>query len=316
MHFKGDFMKLFDLHCDTLFELDKRSLDLSCSNLAVSLDGMQKYDKIVRCFAIYTPDTLKGEDAQAHLENLYRVFQNQLAIYGNQITHIKDVESLEKAHIGAVLTVENGSVIAGDLCEIERLSKIGVKLFSLTWNGENELGFGQLKNAGLKPLGKECVRELEKSGIIIDVSHLSDRGFDDVCAISNKPFVASHSNARKICPHNRNLLDEQIKEIIARGGLIGLNFYKSFLNKNFDLADKYDIIRHAEHILSLGGENCLCIGTDFDGAEVIEEYDSDSRLICLENLFLQNGFSKKITDKILYDNAYNFFVNNFKEVQK
>ncbi len=304
-------MKLFDLHCDTLFELNEKSLNLSDANLAVSLDGMQKYEKIVRCFAIYTPDTLKGSEAREHLKNLYRVFENQLALYNDKITRVADNETLNKASIGAVLTVENGSVIAGDLSAIERLSQMGVKLFSLTWNGENELGFGQLKNRGLKPFGKECIPLLEQNGIVIDVSHLSDKGFEDVCALSKKPFVASHSNARKICPHKRNLLDEQIKEIIACGGLIGLNFYKGFLNKDFDLSDKYDIIRHAEHILSLGGESTLCIGTDFDGAEIIAEFDNDEKLLSLEKLFLDSGFSKQVTDKILFNNAYNFFVKNF-----
>ncbi len=309
-------MKLFDLHCDTLFELNQKSVDLDNSALAVSLKGMQNFEKIVRCFAIYTPDTLKGAEAMENLKNLYSVFEKQIKLFNEKIIGVTNLESLNKSRIGAVLTVENGSVLAGDLDAIQRLSKIGVKLFSLTWNGENELGFGQLKNKGLKPFGKECIGALEQNGIVIDVSHLSDKGFEDVCAISKKPFVASHSNARKICSHKRNLLDEQIKEIIARGGIIGLNFYKGFLNKNFDLADKYDIIRHAEHIISLGGENCLSIGTDFDGAEVIGEYDSDNKLIFLENLFLQNGFSRQITDKILFNNANNFFVNNFKDVQK
>ena len=309
-------MKLFDLHCDTLFELDARGLSLQNASLAISLENMEKYDKIVRCFAVFTPDELKGDDAVEHYQNLYTVFNNQLSAYKEKITRVADTESLEKAHIGAVLTVENGSVLAGTLNMIERLAECGVKLFSLTWNGENELGYGQLKNKGLKPFGKECIPVLEQNGIIIDVSHLSDKGFEDVCAISKKPFVASHSNARRICPHKRNLADEQIKEIISRGGIIGLNFYKAFLNKDFNLADKYDIIRHAEHILSLGGENSLCIGTDFDGAEVIEEFNNDEKLLSLEKLFLESGFSGEVTDKILYNNAYNFFVNNFKEVQK
>lgn len=301
---------LFDLHCDTLFELNKNGNKLKNSSLAVSLENMEKFNRIIRCFAVFTPDELKGQEAKAHLNRLYAVFENQLELYKDRITHITDNVSLEKAKIGAILTIENGSVLAGSLCEIERLACLGVKLFNLTWNGENELGFGQLKNRGLKPFGKECVPLLEQNGITVDVSHLSDKGFEDVCALSKKPFVASHSNARKICQHRRNLADEQIKEIIARGGLIGLNFYKAFLNNNFNLADKYDIIRHAEHILSLGGENALCIGTDFDGAEVIDEFDNDQKLLSLREFFIENGFSKQITDKILFNNAYNFFVNN------
>ena len=155
---------------------------------------------------------------------------------------------------------------------------------------------------------------LEQNGIIIDVSHLSDKGFSDVCAVSKKPFIATHSNARKICSHKRNLLDEQIVEIIKRKGLIGLNFYHTFLNNSPKSACADDILRHAEHILSLGGENSLAIGTDFDGAEIISEFDNDNKLLGLEKLFLDNGFSKKLTQKIVYTNANNFFNTYHKDV--
>ncbi|MBQ8869667.1 MAG: membrane dipeptidase [Oscillospiraceae bacterium] len=301
---------LFDLHCDTLFELEKNGKNLEQSQLAVSLENMEKFDRVIRCFAIFTPDELKGQEAKSHFDRLYAVFEDQLELYKDRITQITDKVSLEKAKIGAVLTVENGSVLAGSLCEIERLARLGVKLFNLTWNGENELGFGQAKNRGLKPFGKECVPLLEQNSITIDVSHLSDKGFEDVCKLSKKPLVASHSNSSRVCPHRRNLADEQIKEIVDRGGLIGLNLYTAFLNNDPKSANKYDILRHTEHILELGGENALCIGTDFDGAEIIDEFDSDEKLLSLEEFFIENGFSKHIADKILFNNAYNFFVNN------
>ena len=305
---------IFDLHCDTLYELSDKLLNLDNKKLAVSLASMEKYDKIIRCFAIFTPDTLSGQKAKQHFNNLYSVFQNQLKIYGDKISQITIPQNLNKTHIGAVLTVENGNILAGEIGEIERLKKLGVKLFCLTWNGENELGFGQLKNKGLKDFGKECVSELEKNNIAVDVSHLSDKGFEDVCCVSKKPFVASHSNARKICSHKRNLEDSQILEIINRGGIIGLNFYKVFLNNDADSADKYDILRHAEHILSLGGEKALCIGTDFDGAEIIDEFNCDEKLVKIENFFCQNGFDIKTIKNILYKNAEHFFETNLKDV--
>ena len=213
------------------------------------------------------------------------------------------------------MSVENASVLAGDLGEIKRLADLGVKVMSFTWNGENELGFGQLKNKGLKSFGRQCIPEGEKCGIVWDVSHLSDMGFEDVCAISKRPFIASHSNARKICNHKRNLSDEQIKEIIKRGGIIGLNFYRDFLNKDGTRADKFDILRHTEHILSLGGENVLCIGTDFDGAEVIEDFKNDKDLLNLKTFFTENGLSKEVSSKILFNNAIEFF-KKYEEVQK
>lgn len=272
-------MKLFDLHCDTL------SVSDNCKS-AVNFDVMREH-KITRVFAVFTPDELRGEAAIKHFDKLY-----------SRYLEIKN-------NVSAVLSVENASVLNGDLENVVKLKKCGVKLASFTWNGENELGYGQSTNRGLKPFGKKCIPIFEKNNITIDVSHISDKGFEDIAKLSTKPFVATHSNSRKVCNHRRNLTDEQILEIIKRKGLIGLNFYKDFLSK--DNASSKDILKHAEYILSLGGENALAIGTDFDGADIIEEFDNDKKLLGLKNLFLNNGFSEQITDKILHKNAIEFF---------
>lgn len=272
-------MKLFDLHCDTLSVLET-------SKTAVNFDIMREHE-ITRVFAIFTPDELRGEAAIKHFDKLY-----------SRYLEIKD-------SVSAILSVENASVLNGNLENIGKLKKCGVKLASFTWNGENELGYGQSTNRGLKPLGKECIPIFEENNITIDVSHISDKGFEDIVEHSTKPFVATHSNSRKVCNHKRNLTDEQILEIIKRKGLIGLNFYKEFLNK--ENASSKDILKHAEHILSLGGKKALALGTDFDGADIIEEFDNDNKLLGLKNLFLKNGFSEQITDKILYKNANEFF---------
>ncbi len=288
-------MKLFDLHCDTLLEKN--------SNPAVNLFDMKRAEKFIRAFAIYTPDDLKGEDAIRHFDKLYQRFLKLLEENSDFVSQYPKTDK----NVSLILSVENASVLAGDINRIEKFANLGVKLLSLTWNGENELGFGQSKNKGLKTFGKECIPILEKYGIIIDVSHISDRGFEDICAISKKPFIASHSNSRKICNHKRNLSDEQICEIINRKGIIGLNFYKGFLNNDSDKSSANDILRHAEHILSLGGEDILAIGTDFDGCETISEFSCDRELLNISKLFLDNGFSKEQTDKILFNNANKFF---------
>ncbi len=272
-------MKLFDLHCDTLSILENKES-------AVNLEIMRE-NEITRVFAIFTPDEIKGKATVEHFDKLY-----------SRYLKIKD-------KVSAILSVENASVLNGEIKNIEKLNECGVKIASFTWNGENELGYGQSINCGLKAFGKECIPVFEEHNITIDVSHISDKGFEDIAKLSTKPFIATHSNSRKICNHKRNLTDEQILEIIKRKGLIGINFYKEFLNK--ENASYKDILKHAEHILALGGENVLAIGTDFDGADIIEEFDNDKKLLGLEKLFLQNGFSKQITDKILFKNANEFF---------
>ncbi|MBQ9937009.1 MAG: membrane dipeptidase [Oscillospiraceae bacterium] len=301
-------MNFFDLHADTLFELDKQGLILDNKTLAVNLKNMRGFEKIIRCYAVFTPDEIKGENAERHYDRLLNVFNNQINKY-REVTKIENKDDLENIGIGAILTVENLSILNGKLENIEKLKENGVKLCSLTWNGENELGFGSAQNKKLKLFGKQAVAELEKNNIIIDVSHLSDKGFEDVLKLSKRPFIASHSNSRKICNNARNLKDEHIKEIIKRNGLIGINFYKFFLNKKGN-AELYDVLKHIEHILSLGGENVLSIGTDFDGADVIRELSDDSKVKNLYTLLLENGYNKQIADKIFYKNAYNFFSNN------
>lgn len=291
-------MKLFDLHCDTLTELYGRNENLLNCTTAVSLSGMNRFEKISRAFAIFIPDSLDECKVKEHYDNLLNTFKFN-----------KSLVSPQNPDIDMFLTVENGRILQKNLKNVEMLKKDGVKVLTITWNGENEIGFGQLKNAGLKDFGIDCVKELEKNNIVIDVSHLSDKGFSDVCKYTTKPFVATHSNCRKICNHKRNLTDEQLKEIIKREGLVGLNFYHTFLNNSPQKASCEDVLRHAEHILALGGESTLCIGTDFDGAEIIRELDRDEKLLNLEALFLNNGFGTQITEKILYQNASRFYAN-------
>ena len=279
-------------------------------NGAVTLSGMKCYDKCVRLFAIWTDDKLSETEANSQFYEMYDVFKKQLDLFKDDVYRVTDRKSLENSKVGIMLTVENCSVLNGDIRNIEKLVNLGVKVFCLTWNGESSLGYGQLENKGLKPFGRECIAEFEKNGAILDVSHLSEKGFYDVCELTNKPFIATHSNAKSITNHNRNLTDEQIREIINRKGLIGLNLYSVFLNNEPDKATKFDLLRHAEHILALGGEDVLAIGTDFDGADVITEFKNDKKLLALENLLIKNGFSTELTDKILYKNAEKFFIEN------
>lgn len=129
----------------------------------------------------------------------------------------------------AFLSVENGSAFADDLSRIGKTKRQGVCAVTLTWNGENELGSGNVTDRGLTDFGRAAVREMERCGILIDVSHLNDAGLADVFETAERPFLATHSNARAICTHKRNLTDVQIKEMVRRGCLIGLNYYGPFL---------------------------------------------------------------------------------------
>ena len=150
---------------------------------------------------------------------------------------------------------------------------------------------------------------MEDSGIIVDISHASQKLFYDVAENARRPFVASHSNAFSVTGHKRNLTDKQFEIIRKSGGIIGLNFHNAFLNDNPDNACVNDILRHAEHFLSLGGENTICFGSDFDGGTLPSDIKNSSVYAEILELMLKQGYKEALIEKIFYRNALNFFEN-------
>jgi len=171
----------------------------------------------------------------------------------------------ERAH-GDILRL-GGCVLAGDLSRVALLAQQGVRCITLTWNGENELGSGHDTPRGLTDFGREAVREMERQGILVDVSHLNDAGFDDVLAAASRPFLASHSNSRAVCGVSRNLTDEQFKAICASGGVAGINLYTEFLGN--DPVTVETICDHIIHWMDLGGAKHIALGGDLDGCETL-----------------------------------------------
>ena len=309
-------LRYFDLHCDTLFECEKSNLGLENNGLHVDL-SKSVAKPYIQCFAAWIPDTLRGDSAFSHFERLARVLKNE----GNRgnivvINSYEDIKRVEESgKNGGILTIEGGSVFGGKLENIKKAKEMGVKMVTLTWNDSNELGTGvasEDKTTGLTDFGKSAVAEMEKSRIIIDVSHSSEKLFYDVCTISEKPFVASHSNSKKICGHRRNLNDEQFLEIRRRGGLVGLNFYKDFLNDNPEAASMENVFEHADYFMSLGGENTLAMGSDFDGSEIPNDMCGIENMVALAEIFLRHNYSEGLIDKIFYKNAKDFMVRSYK----
>jgi membrane dipeptidase len=210
----------------------------------------------------------------------------------------------------AVLTAENANFLAGDLGNIAMAAQRGVRMATLVWNGENELGAGAGARGSLTAFGRAAVAEMERCGIIVDVSHLNDEGFWDLCKIAKKPFVASHSNARAVANRSRNLTDAQICEIVRRKGLIGLNFYTNFLRADGWEPSLDDLYRHAVHFLELGAADALALGSDYDGAKTPPDLDSVEKSLRIFSYFLSRGMPEKTADAILFKNAWRFFQRN------
>jgi len=307
---------LIDLHCDTLTAcgtsdirantLDDPTADLSLSNLPCNVHWAQ-------CYAIFIPDELTVNGAERYYQAHQASFVRQTEQFSSRVVPCRTAEEIESAWSGkktaAILTVENGSALGGKLERVDTLAQDGVKMMTLTWNGINEIGSGHLSDQGLSPFGRVVIPQMEEQGILVDVSHLNDTGFRDVLNLAKKPFVASHSNARAVCSHRRNLTDDQIREMVERRCLIGLNYYDRFLRDGGN-ASFQDLLRHTEHFLTLGAEDCLALGSDFDGATLPPWLDSPRKAAELYARFLAQGFSPNLCDKLFFKNALAFFRAN------
>ena len=329
---------LIDLHCDTLTALTPEdapllaalqdparreqtvsvfaervravnTLDLPGRHF--SLSAIPEEVRWCQCCAIFIPDELSPEESAAYYALHQRSFDRQMEALSERVRPCRTAADIEAAwaagKTAAILTVENGSALAGRLERIEVLARDGVRMMTLTWNGENELGSGNATGHGLSEFGKEAVRELERAGILADVSHLNDRGFDDFLSVSTKPFAASHSNARSACGHLRNLTDGQIREMVERKCLIGLNYSKGFLKDGGQDVVMEDLFRHVARFLELGAEQALALGSDFDGTDVPPCLDSMEKAAGLYGYFLQRGLSPGLADQIMWKNAVDFF---------
>ncbi|WP_159459710.1 dipeptidase [Scatolibacter rhodanostii] len=309
-------MKYFDLHCDTIVECAKQQKGLRANDLHIDIERGKTLEQYVQCFAVFIQDTIPEEEAFLFFEQKALLLRQECKKNKKNIRLCHEAGDLAKARksgkMGAVLTIENGSALSGNLENLDRMAKLGVKMITLTWNGDNKIGTGAATDTkkGITPFGILALKKMERLGIVADISHASDYLFEDVAALSQKPIVASHSNSRKVFQHRRNLTDEQFEVICRKKGLVGLNFYKEFLRSEADEADMEDILRHAEHFLSLGGEDVVAMGSDFDGADMPKGIKGIESVGELYNLFLQKNYKESLVRKIFFENAESFFIRN------
>lgn len=309
-------MRCFDLHCDTITRCMDEEKSLYENDLHVDLVRAKFMETYIQCYAAFVPDSLEGEEAFFYFCRAAAKLNKEIIENRRMISRCEkpgDIKGVEgKKPFGAILTVENGKALGGKLENIEKMKELGVKMMTLTWNGANELGRGvrAMGKGGLTDFGRQAVAMMENAGIVVDISHAGHELFYDVAEIAQKPIVASHSNAIRICSSPRNLTDDQFTTICRKGGLVGLNFYVAFLNNDPDKACMEDILRHAEYFLSLGGEDSLAMGSDFDGAELPEDINGIQAVGELYELFLRKNYNESLLDKIFYKNAVSFFIEN------
>lgn len=252
---------------------------------------------------------------------LVQVFKEEVAANSDlisQVTNAKEILANDKAgRMSALLSVEEGGCCKGSLEHLKELYDAGARMMTLTWNYENELAspnhpdkehyfaFRSVNDHGLKKRGVEFVEAMQDMGMLVDVSHLSDAGFYDVCRIVKGPFVASHSNARAVCGCGRNLTDDMIRKLAEHGGVTGLNFCPEFLEpKDKDPRQSLSAIAaHARHIMNVGGRECLGLGSDFDGISGLLDYGTADTLPLLAEGLEKEGFSQEEIESIFYKNV-------------
>ncbi len=261
-------MRYCDLHSDTLTA--KGEKQVTKKRLAEADCGLQ-------CFAAFVSSREnRFQEALSLIDSFDALCKRE------HINPVTEPDGLS-AGVNALLTVEEGGAIEGSLDKLSDLYGRGVRMMTLTWNYENEIGFPAIpdyeglfsgkrtlqdreKTRGLKPFGFRCVEAMNALGMIVDVSHGSDQLVKDVFSCAKKPFIASHSGARSVFDCARNLTDEGIRLIAESGGVVGLYFCADFLSSDLSReGQKAALLAHAKAIVNAGGEDCLAIGSDFDG---------------------------------------------------
>ncbi len=296
-------MIVFDSHCDTLTRLVCDNMDFSSDDLHVNSNNINPGAQVFACFI--NPDF--SHPLSTCLEMIDRLKAEKTPLATGYASMKEAVKSGKTA---AFLSVEGVGGIGSDLFLVRTLYELGVRFMSLTWNGDNCLGGGADGNRGLTGSGAAFIREMNHVGMVLDVSHLSQESFYDAADVCNKPFIASHSNSYAVCPHRRNLTDEQFKIIKKRHGMVGINFYPPFLSESENAGVK-DVILHIEHFLSLGGEDCIGLGSDFDGIDFTPENLTDAgKYGVLYEGLLKLNYPESLADKIFYKNYMIFVKNN------
>ena len=322
-------LRFFDLHCDTItrergtvpaansFELrEERVKDVSLTGTGfhVDLDHIPAAWDWCQTFALFIPDRYRGQAAVDYFQRYADAFHRQMEVHRDIIRQVRTPAELEDALArglrGAVLSVEGGAALGGRLEQLEHLWQEGVRMMTLTWNGVNELGSGSDSQMGLTPFGREAVARMEELGIIVDVSHLNDPGFWEVARMARRPFIATHSDSRAVRAHSRNLTDDQFQVIRDMKGLVGINFCTMFLadvEEGDTRVTPEQLMAHILHLLDLGGEDCIALGSDFDGATLPAFLEGTQSLGDLREVMLAAGLGEALTDKICFQNAMDFW---------
>lgn len=321
---------IFDLHCDTLWKIQNTkdgSLQKD-SSLQIDEEKLTSAGYFAQCFAMYVPaDTPNPKRALDELIDRYYAELSRCKKL-RAVRTFDDFERNKRAgNISAVLTMEDACPLGGDMQNLYAVHEKGVKMIALTWNFPNEVGYPNYRDfvrgkkpdmftpeteRGLTDFGFLLVQEMNHLGIVVDVSHLSDKGFYDVLSVTKKPIMASHSNARGVCQNVRNLSDKMLFALAKNGGVTGINYAAGFLCED-EQKGRQTIAYAVEHIRYIRkkiGVEHIALGSDFDGIQTDIELSDCSKTPLLLQALERSDFTTNEIEKIAYKNALRVFRDN------
>jgi len=297
-----------DIHCDTAYEAFMRSQSLIENSLSVSVNLSQGFEKYIQVLAIWSDKRLCDDDAYLRFFDVLNYIKKD--IFPNDSIAFNTLDK----NISFILSLEDARILNNDISRLNTIHKHGVKIITFLWSGNSCIGGAYNTSDGLTDFGKNAVSEATDLGIIPDISHASLQSAFDIFELCENriPVIASHSDAFKINPHLRNLNDEQFKHIKNQGGVVGINLCKEHLGDFSDEPAVDTVFRHIEHYLSLGGEDIVCFGCDFDGAEIPMTLNNIASMQLIAEKMSKANYTDALIDKIFYLNAKNFILKNIK----
>lgn len=334
-------MRIIDMHCDTVMALMDTDKNLRRNDLMIDLEKLQKGDYLLQCFAMFVPYESRKEGPYSPFEYCHKMIDRYyLEMDQNRdlirpvLTYNDLLENRKNGYLSSLLTIEEGGVCLGNLEFLRNFYRLGVRMITLTWNFKNEIAtpninYSALKNMpkeeaietmrhpntteGLTEFGIAFVKEMNRLGMVIDCSHLGDAGFYDVIRYSEKPIVCSHSCARSVCNHVRNMTDDMLDKLKENGGVVGINYCHDFVISEGRDATIDDIVRHIVYIRDRIGIDHIGFGSDFDGIsnEDLELKDASGMPAVLDAL-RREGFTEEDIEKICCRNVMRVLEANLK----
>lgn len=345
----GQPLRFFDAHCDTFLQVVEKGASFERSDaLHVTLPGLLEAGVCAQVFAAWTlAERLKGREDEVALRMIEAVGA-ACENHSERLVLVRDRHDLDTAwaegRIAAICALESADPLKGDPLALDRFRAAGVRLLTFAWQDNAFCGSAYGSGSGLTDRGRELVARCEQSGVMVDVSHMSDRGFWDVCGVATRPFVASHSNCRALCDNPRNLTDEMVRAVAERGGVIGVNLYSGFLSQEFsdkeqehEEALKRDpaakertwdetgelisafhsslprpplslVVDHVRRLIEVGGEDCVGLGGDLDGCDSLPQgVDGVADYPKIAAVLVEAGLTAAQVRKVCHENFARVF---------